>query len=487
MRRLLVLAALGATAVVLTVGPSDGRGQRPDVVVDAIFDNAGFLVAGQDVRAAGVRAGEVEAVSLTPGRQARVRMRIDRRFAPLRDDADCTVQSQSLIGERYVQCTPGTPRGRPLRRNGDGVPELPVDATHSPIDLDVVLSTFGASDRVRLQLLLGELGASFAGRGTDLNAALRRANPALQATRDVLDTVGRQRRALTATIADAQRITRELTREPERVARFLRSTSRGTAATARRTREIQAALPEVAELERRAIPLLTEISALSREAGQPLRDLTAAGPPTARLLGRVPEVADTAGPALRALGDAATRLRRPMRDVRPTARRLSTFAASALPVSETLASLLIDARGAGVIEGLLTFVRNAALATARFDATSHVFPSHLIVNECSGYAERESERCSARYAAAPSAQRGRGQGRRGRSPARTSRPATSAPTAAPDASPAPSPPRDQGPVPTPVQQGLDAIGKLLRPADAPSPRPGLLRRPFDRERREDGR
>ena len=80
MRRLAALGVLLAAAAValVTLGVSGTSGNYR---VDAIFDNADYLISGQDVKIAGARVGQVAAVKLTPDRKARVEMRIDPGFA----------------------------------------------------------------------------------------------------------------------------------------------------------------------------------------------------------------------------------------------------------------------------------------------------------------------------------------------------------------------------------------------------------------------
>src|SRR4051812_43370464 len=138
MRRLLATACLAVAGLAAALSACGGdRSYR----VDAIFDNVAFLTRGQEVRIAGATVGTVESLALTPDHKARVELSVDRRFAPFRADADCTIQPQSLIGERFVECTPGTPAAGELPRRG-GAATLPVGRTHAPIDLDLVLSTF---------------------------------------------------------------------------------------------------------------------------------------------------------------------------------------------------------------------------------------------------------------------------------------------------------------------------------------------------------
>ena len=71
----------------------------------AIFDNAGFVIPGEDVKVAGVKVGTIDAVEVTDGLQAAVVLDItDEGYQDFREDAECIVRPQSLIGERFVEC-----------------------------------------------------------------------------------------------------------------------------------------------------------------------------------------------------------------------------------------------------------------------------------------------------------------------------------------------------------------------------------------------
>ena len=78
MRRLIaagVVFVVTASAVLVALGAGGGgaRGYR----VDAIFDSADFLVAGQDVKIAGAVVGQVTGVHLTPDHRARIEMQVE--------------------------------------------------------------------------------------------------------------------------------------------------------------------------------------------------------------------------------------------------------------------------------------------------------------------------------------------------------------------------------------------------------------------------
>lgn len=173
MRRLLVaLVALAVgSAAFLALGAGGTSG---DARVDAIFDNASFLIPGQDVKIAGARVGKVSDVTLTSDNRARIEMEIDPSFTPFHADADCTIQPQSLIGEKFIDCSPGTVRTPALTARDGHPPTVPLANTHSPVDLDLVLSTFRRPENERVQILVNELGAGVAARGEDIVSAVLR-------------------------------------------------------------------------------------------------------------------------------------------------------------------------------------------------------------------------------------------------------------------------------------------------------------------------
>jgi len=363
--------------------------------VDAIFDNAGFLIPGQDVKIAGARVGEVVEVSLTRERRARIAMAVDARYGPWRDDADCTIQPQSLIGEKFVQCTPGTPRGRPLR--GDRH-VLPVENTHAPIDPDLVFAALRAPIPDRLRIVVAELGGGLAGRSEDLSATIRRANPALQHTRRVLRILDEDRAKLRALTGEAERVVGALARERGSVGRAIERGARVTETTARRRRELGETLDRLPGTLAAARPALERLRALTAEGRPVLGDLQRAAPALSQLARDAGPLARAARPALDRLGRAARTGEPILRRAAPLVVDLRTFAREARPTGALVAELFASLRDRGAVEGLQDFAYYAAQATARFDRYSHIIPAHLMGSECSQYATTTVPECSAHFA-----------------------------------------------------------------------------------------
>jgi phospholipid/cholesterol/gamma-HCH transport system substrate-binding protein len=71
--------------------------------VSAAFDNVGDLKVGAPVTMAGVNLGEVESVRIDwTTYKAVVKMRIDPQYTKIPDDSDASIQTQGLLGGKYV-------------------------------------------------------------------------------------------------------------------------------------------------------------------------------------------------------------------------------------------------------------------------------------------------------------------------------------------------------------------------------------------------
>ena len=108
--------------------------------VQAVFTTAGGLQTGAVVELAGVEIGRVEQIDLTDY-PARVKLRISDDV-PLNEDAKAAIKSKGLIGERYVEISPGRASNR-LASGGQ------LRDTESPIDIQELIAKliFGNVDQ----------------------------------------------------------------------------------------------------------------------------------------------------------------------------------------------------------------------------------------------------------------------------------------------------------------------------------------------------
>lgn len=391
------LLVAGAVAIVVGAG---GRG-APVYRVDAIFDNADFLVAGQDVKIAGAVVGQVSGVHLTRDRHARIEMEIEQGFAPFRSDASCTIRPQSLIGEKFVDCDPGSPKGRVLASSAGSAPTVPLARNHSPVDLDLVFAALRLPYRQRLALLVNELGTGLAGRPQDLNAAIRRANPALQQANRVLAILDRDRNVLGRLIDASDTVIAELARRHGEVASFIGRADTVARAVADRRGDLALAIHRLPPLLDQLQPSATELAGLVTEARPVARDLRSAAGPVQQLLGDLDPLTQAARPTLVKLNELSVTGRRALGATAPVARKLLPVARLLPPVAAVARRLNESLRSTGAVEGLQGFVYFATVATARFDRFSHILPSYQIAGSCQQYATTPTAGCSAHWAGGP--------------------------------------------------------------------------------------
>jgi phospholipid/cholesterol/gamma-HCH transport system substrate-binding protein len=108
---LFVLLGFTALFFLTTQLPSSGLrlgGTAAGYSVTAEFDNVGDLKSGSPVTMAGVRVGEVEDIHFdSRSYKAVVSMRLDPQFDQIPDDSDASIQTQGLLGGKYVGIGPG--------------------------------------------------------------------------------------------------------------------------------------------------------------------------------------------------------------------------------------------------------------------------------------------------------------------------------------------------------------------------------------------
>jgi ABC-type transporter Mla subunit MlaD len=359
--------------------------------VRAIFDNASTLVAGEDVKIAGAPVGVISDMDVTEEKQAAVTLRIDDEgFVPFKEDAQCTVRLQGLIGERFVECEPGSASSAELAEIGEGDGEgeylLPVERTSSPVDLDLLNNILRLPYRERFAILLNELGTGLAGRGEDLNEVIHRANPALRETDEVLAILANQNRALARLASNSDRALGPLARERERFAHWIVEANRTGEASAERREDIARGIDRLPAFLRELRGLMVDLEGLTDQGTPLLDDLGAAAPDLGRLIRAQGTLADASRESFPSLGDALERGRPALIEARPLIQDLGRLGKELAPASSDLDDLTASLDETGAIERLNDFLYYLALSTNGFDSLGHYLRAGLVTNTCTEYA-----------------------------------------------------------------------------------------------------
>jgi phospholipid/cholesterol/gamma-HCH transport system substrate-binding protein len=370
--------------------------------VRAVFDNVAAAVPGEDVKVAGAKVGVIESMDVTKDNKAAVKLRIDdEKFTPFRTDASCTVRPQSLIGEKFVECTPGTPAGDPLEKidEGDGKGQhlLPVDNTSSPVDLDLVNDILRLPYRERLAILLNELGTGLAGRGKDLNEVIHRSNPALRETDKVLKTLAGQNRVLARLAVDSDQVLAPLARERRRVSDWIVQADATAEATAERSGDISGSVERLPRFLSELNSLMANLEGFADQATPVTAELGDAAPAVNRLVRELGPFSREARPAIRSLGTAAARGRPALLKAAPLVTDLRRVAHGAVPLSLDLDNLTASLDRTDSINRIADYFFFQMTAINGFDSMSHYLRIVLLANACALYATAPSAACNANF------------------------------------------------------------------------------------------
>src|SRR5919107_5622907 len=83
------------------------------------FPEATQLALEADVRVAGVSVGKVRKKDIDERANRTIAtIEVDPRYAPIAQDAKAILRQKTLLGETYVELTPGTPGGARVKEGG---------------------------------------------------------------------------------------------------------------------------------------------------------------------------------------------------------------------------------------------------------------------------------------------------------------------------------------------------------------------------------
>ncbi|MET0601796.1 MAG: MlaD family protein [Baekduia sp.] len=408
-RLIAVTAAVAAAALVLVLfGTGAGDDHQGGYKVRAIFSNAFTVIPGEDVKISGVKVGKIAALDVTPDHKAAVVLDItEPGFKDFRKDATCTIRPQSLIGERFVECTPTQPRavGDPpapaldqiKRGAGKGEYLLPDSQTIKPVDLDLVGNIMRLPYRQRLSIIINELGTGLAANGAQLREAVKEANPALEETDKVLKILADQNQTLAQLAKNSDEILRPLARDKAHVATFIDKADKTAVASAERRSDIEASLQKLPAFLTELKPTMQRLGGLADQMTPVLTDLNAAAPQINQVIKQLGPFSAAATPALTSLGDAADVGDQALIKAKPIVTDLRDFAGQAKPTVQNLDALLSSLKSTGGIERLMDFLFFSVTSTNGYDSLGHYLRAVFVLTSCTTYATEPTPGCSANF------------------------------------------------------------------------------------------
>jgi ABC-type transporter Mla subunit MlaD len=401
----LVVAAGAAVILLATAAGGAEGGYR----VRAIFDDAANLVSSEDVKIDGVKVGTVGAVVPTPEGKAAVTLNIENPgFRPFLTDATCTIKPQALIGEKFVDCLPTQPGPEPTRlrkalkripagQEGAGEALLPVTNTSSPVGQDQLSDINHLPENQRFAIILNELGATFAGRGSDLNAVLHRSNPALRELEKVIGIFASENKVLGDLAVEGDRALEPVARDRKQFAEFFAQSNTVATATARHRRELGEDFHEFPAFFRDLGPYLGRLEKLSEQATPTFTDLGVAARGIDRTFKNLGPFSESSTRFFESLGKSSKGIEQGLVASQPLLHRLAALGAAAKPFAGNFAALLSSLRETGGLERFMDFIFLGTNAANGYNPLGHFLRSVAIGSLCAFYKVAPQGSCGANF------------------------------------------------------------------------------------------
>jgi phospholipid/cholesterol/gamma-HCH transport system substrate-binding protein len=243
----IAIAALIAAIALLALAMFGGGGGYR---VDAVFESAGQLVNGNQVRVGGANIGTISDIELDDAAQAVVTMEIDDEFAPLHEGTQATIRATSLSGiaNRYISLQPGPNNADEIEDGG----RIDADETSAPVDIDVLFNALDDETREGLRNLVRGSGTQYDGRGADANESIKYFAPFLSSTTELTRELALDQRVLERFVRDGAATVSAIAERSDDLEQLVSNTSTAMGAIADENVALERALDLLPDTLRKA-------------------------------------------------------------------------------------------------------------------------------------------------------------------------------------------------------------------------------------------
>jgi virulence factor Mce-like protein len=325
------------------------------------FGEATQLAQQADVRISGVPVGKVVKLQLGPGQTTDATIQLDKRYAPIPRDSHAILRSKTLLGETFVELTPGHKQNGLLPEDGT-LPDAQVSKT---VELDEIFRSLDPRTRHSFQVWMQSLAVGIQGRGADLNAAFGTLAPFAEDTNTLLVQLDRQNQAVQQLIRNTGTVFNALSARSGQLTGLIRNSNTVFGTIADRNQELQDTFKAFPTFEHESILTLNRLNRFVATANPiitQLRPVARQLTPTLQAAGRLaPSFRDffvNLGPLITAARPGLPAFRQFLADARPALGQLDPFTRSLNPFLGYIADFLPELDG---------FVGNIVAATQAFE------------------------------------------------------------------------------------------------------------------------
>jgi phospholipid/cholesterol/gamma-HCH transport system substrate-binding protein len=266
--------------------------------VKVAFREATTLAEQADVRIAGVTVGKVDKKELDKGgSRTMVTLNIEEKYAPIPEKAKAILRQKTLLGETYVELTPG-PRGSPKLDDGGRLANAQVEPT---VELDEILRIFDPPTRTAFRDWIRSSAEQIEGRSQDLNFALANLAGFAEDGASVLKVLDDQRGAVKRLVKNTGVVFGALNERDGQLRDLIVNSERTFSATAEQQEnlarifeifptflaESRLTLARLQGFARNTRPLVNALKPVADDLGPTVRDLSILGPDLENLFRRL--------------------------------------------------------------------------------------------------------------------------------------------------------------------------------------------------------
>ncbi len=355
------------------------------------FDEATQLAQESDVRISGVSVGKVKTIELGDEGDAVATVELEAPYAPIPSDTRAQLRAKTLLGETYVELSPGSNEAEPLPEGGD----LPRAQVAQSVQLDEIFRTFDARTRAAFSQWMQGAAAAFRGRGEDVSIALASLDSFAAEADKILRVLDSQERAVTGLVSSGAEVFGALSERRGQLSGLIRNTEAVFSTTAERNEDLQALFTVLPTFLRESRTTLTRLDQFATTANPVITELR----PSVRQL--APTLTSTAKlatelerfyPGLRAAINAAPQgfpaLRRLLDDdLPPLLTRLPSFLDEVTPILTVLRQYRHEVTGfLGNVSAATNAVNNEGAGAFNYIRTLAPFSPEML----SAYPQRLS-------------------------------------------------------------------------------------------------
>jgi len=245
--------------------PLGTKGYRIHVLVP----EATQLADQSDVRISGVSVGKVVKLAGGPDDRSDVTIQLRSRYAPLAKDSRAMLRTKTLLGETYVELTPGHPSQGTIPEDGT-MPPAHVEPT---VEIDEIMSTFDPATRKRFEVWMQSQAEAISGRGADINAAFGQLPGFTEHVDELLRTLNAQGRAVTKSISSTADVFDAISQREGELRGLVTDSNRLFAVTARRNKDLAGIFRALPAFERESIATLPVLTRLAKDGDPVVKQL----------------------------------------------------------------------------------------------------------------------------------------------------------------------------------------------------------------------